>query len=165
MNDNYLELLVKKERTLMGTALRCVCAFLTAVAVFFALSGQILFMVVAVAFGIGTYFVWMNTDIEYEYLYVDKILQVDKIMAKTKRKKLAEYEMERLEMLAPANSFHMDEFRNRNLKVTDYSSGKVEQPDRRYFMIYNGDQKIILENKPQLANLIKSTAPRKVFLD
>ena len=34
--------------------------------------------------------------------------------------------------------------KNRQLKVTDYSSGVAGQPDRRYVMIYQRNRKIIL---------------------
>ncbi|MEG1848593.1 MAG: DUF6106 family protein [Lachnospiraceae bacterium] len=165
MSENYIEILVKKESTFKNTLLRSLCIALTALMFFLGMSFGLLFLIVAIGFGILTYIVWLHTDIEYEYLYLDKELQIDKIMARTKRKKAATFEIERMEMLAPANSYHLDEYRKRTFKESDYSSGHKSQPDTRYVMIYNGEQRIILENKPELANIIKTVAPRKVFLD
>ena len=34
--------------------------------------------IVAIVIGVGAYFVSMNSEVEYEYLYVDKELTVDK---------------------------------------------------------------------------------------
>ncbi|MDD2971322.1 MAG: DUF6106 family protein [Lachnospiraceae bacterium] len=166
MSESYVEVLVKKENTMIGTLARVVCIALTVSAAFFTLiGGGFLFMIIAVVLGVGTYFVWLNTDVEYEYLYLDKELSIDKIMAKTKRKKIATYDMERLEVLAPANSYHLDDYKNRNFKESDFSSGVKKQPDLRYVMIYDGTQKVYLSEDPRLATMIKTIAPRKVFLD
>ena len=49
-------------------------------------------------------FILPLTDIEYEYSYCDKEISVDKIMGKEKRKNLATYQLEKMELLAPSNS-------------------------------------------------------------
>lgn len=166
MSENYIEVLVKKETTFKDTLLRSLFIAITAGATLLALfGGGILFMVVAVVLAVITYIIWLNTDIEYEYLYLDKELQVDKIMARSKRKRAATFEIDRMEILAPANSYHLDDYRKRTFKEVDYSSRRKMQPDTRFVMIYNGEQRIILENRPELANAIKTVAPRKVFLD
>ena len=51
------------------------------------MTGNILIFIIAVAFGVLDYFVFQWTSIEYEYLYLDKEITIDKIMAKTRRKK------------------------------------------------------------------------------
>ena len=86
-------------------------------------------------------------------------------MAKTKRKRAATFEIERMEILAPANSHRLDSYKSRSMKEMDLSSGSKKQPDNRLVMIYNGNQRIYFENSTELANVIKNVAPRKVFLD
>ena len=81
------------------------------------------------AAGIGAYFTSLNASVEFEYLYVDKEISVDKILNKTKRKKVEKFETESMEIFAPINSWHLDNMKNRQLKVTDYSSGVAGQPD------------------------------------
>ena len=49
----------------------------------------IIALIPAILFGVAAYFVYMNTDLEYEYLYLDRELTVDKVMAKSKRKRAA----------------------------------------------------------------------------
>ena len=75
------------------------------------------------------------------------------------------FETERMEIFAPINSWHLDNMKNRQLKVTDYSSGVAGQPDRRYVMIYSGDRKIIFEPSEAMVKALQSVAPRKVFFD
>ena len=118
--------------------------------IFFLLSmlNALMWLGVAAA-GIGAYFTSLNASVEFEYLYVDKEISVDKILNKTKRK----------------NSWHLDNMKNRQLKVTDYSSGVAGQPDRRYVMIYSGDRKIIFEPSEAMVKALQSVAPRKVFFD
>lgn len=166
MSESYIELLVKKEKTMKGTLQRVVCIALTVSAVLFFLGGGgIATLVIAVALGILSYFVWLNTDVEYEYLYLDRELSIDKIMSKTKRKKAAVFDIERMEILAPADSYHLDGYKNRTFQVSDYSSGIKEQPDKRFVMIYDGKQKIFFTDDPNFASILKNVAPRKVFLD
>ena len=96
---------------------------------------------------------------------MDKEISVDKILNKTKRKKVEKFETERMEIFAPINSWHLDNMKNRQLKVTDYSSGVAGQPDSRYVMIYSGDRTIIFEPSEAMVKALQSVAPRKVFFD
>jgi len=107
----------------------------------------------------------LNTELEYEYLYVDKELTVDKFMAKTKRKRVAVYTVEKMEIVAPVKSWHLDNYKNRNDKEVDYSSREVKQPDTRYVFYYEGRQKVIFEPNEDIVKAMQFAAPRKVFKD
>ena len=123
-----------------------------------------LFMIAAIAVGFGAYVVHLNASLEYEYLYVDRQLSIDKIMAQQSRKRVETLELDRMEILAPVKSWHLESYKNRQLKEADYSKGVEEKPDRRYCLIYN-DRKIIFEPNQEMVLAIKSIAPRKVFTD
>ena len=86
-------------------------------------------------------------------------------MAQTRRKKVATFEVERMEILAPIKSYRLDNYKNRTCKEIDYSVRREEQPDRRYVMYYEGNQKIILSPSEEMLKAIKNVAPRKVFTD
>ncbi len=165
MSESYVEILVKKEKTMVDSLLRGVGIALTVITLLLGLAGNLIILAAGVALAVGTYLIWLNTDVEYEYLYLDKEITVDKIMARTKRKRAATFELERMEILAPANSHRLDSYRNRDMKELDFSSRKKEQTDKRLVMVYNGNQRIYFENSEELANVIKNVAPRKVFLD
>ncbi|WP_026511911.1 DUF6106 family protein [Butyrivibrio sp. LC3010] len=168
MNDNsYVELLIaRKPQPLMVflkylTILMAVFSFLLGF-----LSGNILFMILFVAFAVGAYFISLNASIEFEYQYCEREITVDKILNKSKRKRVATFETERMEVIAPSRSYHLDEYRNKdNYRKLDFSSGEVQQPDVTYTMYYDGREKVILEPNKELIDALKNVAPRKVFTD
>lgn len=164
MSETYVECLVARKPSTIFTFLKILLIMLTVV---FVLIGTIFLpgMIVAAIAGVGAYFATMNANVEYEYLYLDREVSVDKIMAKSKRKKIGAYSTDEMEIFAPLNSHRLDSYRNRNLKTLDYSSGIAAQPERRYMMVLNGDTKIILEPNAAMVKAIQSVAPRKVFMD
>lgn len=166
MNETYVECLVKRETHVVLRFLKYLLYALTVIiGLFSLLTNFLLGFIAAIALGVGAYFLNLNTDIEYEYLYVDKEISVDRIMAKSKRKKVATFEVEKMEILAPINSYHLDDYKNREVKPTDYSSGVAGQPDRRYVFFYEGQKKVIIEPSPEFVKAIYNVAPRKVFTD
>ena len=166
MSDAYVECLVKAKASAGGKFLKIFLIVLAAVmGLLMMLTFNILFFLLAVAAGVGAYFVNMFTDLEYEYLYLDRELTIDKVMAKTRRKRVAVYQLDRMEILAPVKSYHLDNFKNRNVKVKDYSIGYEDKPDLRYAMFYEGGEKLILSPSPEMIKVMKNAAPRKIFSD
>ncbi len=164
MSETYVECLVARKPSTVLSFLKILLIMLTVV---FVLIGAIFLpgLVVAAITGVGAYFATMNANVEYEYLYLDREVSVDKVMAKSRRKKAGVYSTEQMEIFAPLNSHRLDSYRNRNLKTIDYSSGIAAQPEKRYMMVLNGDTKIILEPNEAMVKAIQSVAPRKVFTD
>ena len=166
MSETYVEYLVARKPSVLMRFLKMLLIMLTVV---FALIGFltpfVVGMLIAIVLGGCAYFAHMNAEIEYEYLYLDKELSVDKVLAKTRRKKAGNYSLEQMEIFAPLNSHRLDSYKNRQMKTIDYSSGIAAQPERRYMMIWNGDTKIILEPNAEMVKAIQSVAPRKVFTD
>jgi len=143
--ETYVECMVKKKANGLMSALKVLLIGIAVITGLLGFMGLIVFLIIAVVAGVGAYFVSLNANLEYEYLYVDKQLTVDKIMARTRRKKVETFDLERMEILAPIKSWHLDDYKNRQLKVVDYSSGVEQQPDIRYSMIYNGEKRVIFE--------------------
>ena len=85
MNETYVEWLVKRKTPAYMTFLKILSIMLAACFIFV---GFIFFpaFLVGLVFGAGAYFIYLNADLEYEYLYVDKELTIDKVMAKSRRK-------------------------------------------------------------------------------
>ncbi len=164
MNETYVELLVKKKTPIYMAFLKILTMML---AVCFVLVGTVLWpaLIIGVVMGIAAYFIYLNADVEYEYLYLDKELTVDKIMAKSKRKRIATFDMTKMEILAPIHSHHLDSYKNRKDKVMDFSSGEIKQPDVRFAFYYDGRSKVIIEPDEELFKAIMMIAPRKVFKD
>ena len=128
MSDSYVECLVKAKQPTWAKILKVLLITLTVLSclVMFVF---IIFLPVALAAGVGAYFLNMYTDLEYEYLYLDKELSVDKIMAKSKRKRVGTYSLDRMEVFAPVYSYHLDNFKNRQVKEKDYRARYCSRTD------------------------------------
>lgn len=166
MNESYKELLVKKERGAKESVIRVVCIVPTVLlALLTLLTGAMYFFIAVIVLGILDYFVFQWTDVEYEYLYLDKEISVDKIMAKTRRKKIVTIDVNKIEIMAPEKSYQLDSYRNRQTKVTDLSAGHDLPDQKLYWVFYEGNQKFLMNLTEDFAKTVKGIAPRKVFTD
>jgi len=164
VGDSYVEVLVERERNATYFALRIVMYVLAGVCLVLALGGMTLLAIAGIAFGILGYFVCPAPDIEYEYLYLGKELTVDRIIAKSKRKNVGTYDLNKMEVMCPLNSHELDSYKSRKIPVKDFSSNK---PDAKTYVIVYHDEKeelmIYVEGAPELINAVKNTMPRKVI--
>ena len=167
MTDMYSELLVKKEQTVKDQAIKILLIFLL---VFTAIAGLILTplaWVLTIGLGIAAYFVLPLLDLEYEYVFVNGELDIDRIASKAKRKRMKSFDLAKMEIMAPVNSHRMDyQNHNTNLKVLNYSSG--EKDHKVYAMIIPDEKdvyKVLIEPDRELLDNIKKSCPRKVFED
>ena len=162
MNEVYYEILVvrKKDPKLqMGQIVTVLLAGACAVAVLF---GFIYGILLAPIFGLMCYFLTLRNKVEYEYLYVDKELQIDRITNQSKRKKMETLDLNQLDILAPIRSHELDNYRKRAGATLDYSS-REDANDPQKYMLVIGDKKVIFEPTPELVQTIRMFAPRKVF--
>lgn len=165
MSDVYVECLVQAKQSGLKKVLQVILIILTVLfclGMILVLPLMIPLMILAIITGVASYLVGMSSQVEYEYLYLDRELTIDKIVAQSKRKKVATYTIDRLEVFAPVNSWHLDNFKNRNVKIEDYSNG-VEGDS--YCMYYEGGLKVILTPAQDMVKALKNVAPRKVFTD
>ena len=83
-----------------------------------------LVLIAAIALGVLAYFKMPGLDLEFEYLYVNGELDIDKIMSKVERKRVGSFDISKAEMVAPVKSHELDYYRqSKDLKVVDCSSG------------------------------------------
>ena len=165
MNDSYKELLVKRESGIQGTIMRVVCVVPTVLLALLMFSGNLIIFIATVALGIFDYFVFQWTDVEFEYLYLDKEITVDKVMAKTRRKRAAVIDVNKIEIMAPQNSNQLTYYKNRQVKITDLSAGH-DLPDQKIYMVYyEGNQCFLMNLDEDFAKTVKLVAPRKVYME
>lgn len=165
MSETYVECLVKHKQSGLAKFFKALLIGLTVVFGLLTFIGFPIAMIIALITGAGAYFLNLLTDLEYEYLYLDRELVIDKVMARSNRKRVATYNLDRIEVLAPIKSYHLDNFKNRNVKVKDYSIGEELKPDKRYAMYYEGGEKILLNPSEDLVKVMRNVAPRKIFAD
>jgi len=163
MNETYVEFMIKRKPNLIMKFLKTLSLLITILLITFGLVAGLPFLIAGIAFAGITYFVGLNAEIEYEYLYLDRQLTVDKVLNRSRRKKVAVYDIDKMEILAPYNSYHLDSYKNRTADIKDYTSGIVKQPDTRYIMFYNGKEKIIFEPNAEMVKAMSMIASRKVF--
>lgn len=162
INESYVECLVKAKPSLAGKVFTYVFGALTVGSIILALMGMGIGLITAVLFGGGAYFVNMFSDVEYEYLYVDKEITIDKIFARSNRKTIGRYALESMEIFAPVSSEHLADFKNREVRTQDFSAGsKGEGPV--FAMYYEGGKRLLLSPSQEMIKVLKNIAPRKVF--
>ncbi len=169
MSDLYTEVMVAKKPTAKDQLIKFVLLLFT---VLFALAGLVLMpilLVAAVILGVVDYFFIPRLSVEFEYLYVNGELDVDRIFSKARRKRAASYDLSSMEIMAPWSSHRLDSYKNnRSLKKVDYSSGIEGQGHKPYgFVISNKNQLelVIFEPNEVMLKDIRSKMPRKVFYD
>ena len=161
MDQTFLEVLVARKRNLAAAILKVVFGILAALSLLM-LPASVFFLAAVLLFGAGAYFCYLQEYIEYEYSYVCRELTVDRIMARSRRKSEADYDLDKIEVGAPQGSYHLDAYQNRSCKVRDYSS-RSGVPT--YVFYYEGQAKVILDGDEGLLQALHSGAPNKMFLN
>ncbi|MDD3279427.1 MAG: DUF6106 family protein [Lachnospiraceae bacterium] len=167
MSDLYTEVLVQKKFTGKDMAIKVGLIFLT---VLLAVAGLLIipwFLIGAVALGVVDYIFIPRLSVEFEYLYVNGELDIDKVFSRAKRKKAGRYDLSKMEIMAPANSHRLDSYNNNSaIKLVDYSSGMEDA--KVYAMIIPAEkelQKVMFEPNDVMLQDIRMKLPRKVFMD
>lgn len=168
MNDTYVEILVKKQPKTWYSFVKGLFLFssIWVFAVLGLLQVNVIFIVLGVLLFVATYFIFQELDLEYEYLYVNGDLTVDKIMGKSTRKQCVNITMDQIEVVAPVKSFHLSEYKNSKASVLDYSSGKADAVlYEMYFRGKKGLTKMIFEPNDKMLEGMRMLSPRKVFFE
>ena len=86
MSESYVELLVKKEKTPKDSILKGLMIAGIVILVHDRTGDYPLILIAAIALGVLAYFKMPGLDLEFEYLYVNGELDIDKIMSKAEEK-------------------------------------------------------------------------------
>lgn len=162
MNETYIEVLIKRRTPPAVRIGQLAASVATGCLALVALLGIWAAVAAAAVLVAAAYFLSLFCHVEYEYIYVDKELQIDRILAKSRRKRMETLDMMQMELLAPLNSRQLDGYRGRREKPVDYSSGEAKQPEARYLLCMK-DKQIILEPTEAMVKMIQTIAPRKVY--
>ncbi|MBR5579240.1 MAG: hypothetical protein IKW28_09640 [Lachnospiraceae bacterium] len=162
MNEAYFEIMVKKQSSPFRKILTPVSLILAVFFTVLGIMGIFPALFLGLACIVAWYFLNLYRTIEYEYLYVDKELQIDRILGKTKRKRMEILDISQLEILAPEKSHQWDSYRAKKLTKKDYTSGSQEYSKNVYVLVISGNV-IYFEPTLELVKAIQMIAPRKVF--
>jgi hypothetical protein len=164
MDIGCMEVVVERKNSPGMKFLYVFLIMMAIVFIFIGLVGLWPAMIIGVGCGVGAWFASKNIDIDYEYDYVEKELRVAKIMRKESRKNLGTFDLDKMEICAPASSYRLDNYHHKDVKVFDYSSHMKKDPDPR-FEIYFSDQKLVIEPDKELLKVLRQTFPSKVYTE
>lgn len=173
--DVYLEYLVKKKSTVQSillTTLIIIGTVILTIALFYAsllVRGlSFLFLLAIAGFIYGAWYLLGTLRVEYECIVTNGEMDVDKIMAQRKRKRLVTVKFKDIEIMAPVNGEHKHEFENQSVATKIDASACPTDKDA-YFLIINHSKKgmlrLIFTPDKRIINSAKMFAPRKVFTD
>ncbi|MGN0159870.1 MAG: DUF6106 family protein [Lachnospiraceae bacterium] len=163
MGDNYVEQIVTcrppKSAGFIKVGL-VVCCVLSVLFIlipyvgFFLTAGVIVFTVI----------IFRSFDYEYEYSFMGGELDVDKIIQKSRRKRMNTFDFNRMELVAPIDSQEALRMEHGNYKTFDYTSN---MPDARvyvgYAMCNNELVRICFEPNDKMLKELEYISPRKVI--
>ncbi len=166
MNDVYVEWLVAKKRNLFGKVSRVVC-LLASILLWVGALGYVntIVLIFAVLVSIVTYFLFCFTDLEYEYVYINGELMVDRILKKSMRKRMINIEASEMEVVAPMTSPKVDGYKHRQWKEFIFTSG-YEKDQRKIYEIYcNNGIKVVFEPSREMLEAMKGQMFSKVTIE
>lgn len=161
MSDYYTEQLIKKRTTMKEIVIKAFVTALTIVSVLvvFLFPLGILLPVILVVVDVV---VFQRLNVEYEYLFVNGELDIDKIMNKSKRKRVFSVNVNDLELLAPADAPELRA--HQGTKIFDYSSMNEGARVYAIIVIEKGQKKkVIFEPNDTIIEGFYMHAPRKVI--
>lgn len=114
----------------------------------------------------GAYFLFTMQNIEYEYIYTNGELDIDRITNKSRRKRVFSSDIREIEVMAHIEDKNFEsEFKNLE-QTLDFSSGKIKPNTYVARLSYNNKMvKLIIEpNETIIDAMSKTLTPRKFHI-
>lgn len=111
----------------------------------------------------GIVFLFRRYNIEYEYVFTNGDLDIDRIINKSRRKSALSVNVRSFETMVPMNNKDYEREVSNYTKLMDFSSGTVK--DNTYAVIFEQDKnrvKMIFEPDEQMFKAIRSYIPRVI---
>lgn len=164
MSEAYVECMVARKQNPFATVIKIFVYALAGAFCVMGVIGYTAMFVPGLAFIAVGYFLLPGMDLEFEYLYLDKELTIEKVLAKQKRKKVLTLDLNKMEIIAPIRSHELDSHKNRKVPMLDCSSQKADA--NPFIIVYhdnNKEEMICFEPNAEMLKAIKTVFPRKVL--
>lgn len=161
MDDFYTEQLIKKQTDAKDILKKVGLIALTVLSVLlvFVIPVGIILPVVMIVIDV---LMFRNLNVEYEYVFVNGDLDIDKIMNKARRKRMFSVDADQMELLAPAGAVELMQYKK--IKTYDYTSGKENAEIYVLIASNKGEKcKILFEPNETIVEGFFVKAPRKVI--
>lgn len=165
MNEVFAEHIIKSRMTAKELLLRAIVLLGVVVSLLsFVILGALAITLIALMIYVAWY-VFTITSVEYEYSLVNADLTIDKIMGQRKRKRVAEYDFKKAEIMAYADSDCLRQYQQR-AKVQDYSS-LTNSNDKIGVIFVEGPDvtELVFEPNERIIEAIRRIRPGIVKLD
>ena len=141
MDDFYTEQLIKKQANSKDMLKKVGLIAITVVSVLlaFVIPIGIILPIVMIVIDV---LVIRSLNVEYEYVFVNGDLDIDKIMNKSRRKRMFSIDAEQMELLAPVGAVELMQYKK--AKTYDYTSGTGKAPVYALIASDKGEVKQIL---------------------
>ena len=168
--DSYMEYMVTKRVDFKGYALRffiVALALALILVVFFVPALNMFSPFFIIGIGYGTWYLITSLYLEYEYIVTNDDLDIDKIIAKKKRKRVLSINTKVIERIAPLSEAYQNEINQASVKHTINAAAMVNQ-ETTYFILYEDQEKgktlVYLDAPDEMIGMLRKYIPTKVTL-
>ena len=161
MDDFYTEQLIKKQTDTKDTLKKGGLIAVTVLSVFLAFITPV-GIILPIILIIVDVLVIQSLNVEYEYVFVNGDLDIDKIMNKSRRKRIFSVDADQMELLAPVGAVELMQYKK--IKTYDYTSGKKDEKIYALIASNKGEVcKVLFEPNETIVEGFFVKAPRKVI--
>ena len=166
MTDTFQELLIEQQGSKMNKISGYVLVALGVLSIISGLFVSPFFFIGAPVCGILSYIVYFRRTVtEYEYTYMDKVLQISRIYNRSSRKTVEELDLTKAEAIVAQNSAAYDNYKNMKGEETDYSTCLPETEELKdYVIIMDGKKIYYFSFNEAMVKAIRTGVPSKVKL-
>ena len=165
MNERYCECLVARRTDGKNKLFVFLSGFLAVMCIVLLLLSASLFLFIpAILFCVVTWYTYQLTKVEFEYLFLDHDLTVDRILNKARRKQMWTGSVRDIECLAPADSDAVRAYSHKKRTAYDFST--AQEKDRHYKLFVKrgaGLDELCLTPNEELLEILRMELPAYVF--
>ncbi len=163
--EQYIEVLVRKKPNPLLLPGKILLLFLDILLLLLSFRSAV-FLPLLLLSGALTYLCFLYSHVEYEYLYFEGELSVDRILNKSKRRKVCEIRKSEFRLLAAMDSEEMQRAMGGQCEIRDYSDdGFLPGKPPKLGYLYEREGKklcLVLTVSDRLQQAVRRTAPEKV---
>lgn len=164
--DNLYEQLERVEKSFVYNLVNGFFYAFLFLGILLLMQGKIILVVLLFAIAIASFFGKKYLYVEYEYSFINGIIEIDKIFEMKKRKKVLELNAKDIELLAAENSDFIKDFSNKPTEVKNYFP-KLSKNKVYIAMVTGGKSRLQLRFVPdaQFLEHCRKYNPRAVKKD
>lgn len=161
MNDCYIEQLVKQRPPFSTRLKKAALIIATIIVILFVVINPLVFPIIILMIALDR-FLFKRMDLEYEYVFFNGDLDIDKVMAKESRKRILATNIKDMDVIAPSGSVELQAYQK--LKTYNYSTRTPGNKTYEAVITKKGRKvKVIFEPNEEILKGMRLYAPRKVF--